>query len=85
MSDIPQEDPLEYIDMDDVLKHGDPGRWTFCGPKSGSPVPAKSPNAPPGTLKHYDVYKDDYGDPIEVHYFRYPDGSVGNVKVEPPS
>jgi hypothetical protein len=79
---IPQEDPLEYIDMDDVLQHGDPGGWTFLGPKPGSPVPANSPNAPPDTMKHYDLYADVFGDEIEVHYFRHADGTVADVKVK---
>jgi hypothetical protein len=68
--------------MDDVIQHGDPGKWTFLGPKPGSPVPATSPNAAPGTMKHYDVYRDGFGDEIEVHYFRRPDGSVEDVKVK---
>ncbi len=83
MSSIPQEDPLDYIDIDDVLQHGDPSKWTFVGRKAGSGVPATSPLAPPGTTKHYDIYKDEFGDDIEVHYFRHPDGSVGDVKIKP--
>jgi hypothetical protein len=39
------DDPLEYIDFDEVLQHGDPGRWTFKGEKAGSGVPANSPAA----------------------------------------
>lgn len=83
MSNLPQEDPLDYIDWDDVIQHGNPSKWTFVGPKAGSPVPATSPNALPGTTKHYDIYKDELGDQIEVHYFRHPDGSVGDVKIKP--
>ena len=83
MSKVPPEDPLDYIDMDDVIQHGDPSRWTFVGPKVGSPVPATSPNAGSGTMKHYDIYRDEFGDEIEVHYFRHPDGSVGDVKIKP--
>jgi hypothetical protein len=79
------DDPLDFIDFDDVIQHGDPSRWTFLGPKSGSGVPAHSPKAPPGTIKHYDIYEDEFGDEIEVHYFRHPDGSVSNVKVKKPS
>ena len=41
--------------------------------------------AAPGTMKHYDRYEDEFGEEIEVHYFRHPDGSVGDVKVKPPS
>ena len=75
------DDPLDFIDLADVLNHGDPGRWVFKGNKAGSPTPANSPGAPPGTMKHYDLYEDEFGDSIEVHYFRHPDGSVGDVKV----
>ena len=83
MSAVPQEDPLDYIDMDDVIQHGDPGKWAYRGAKAGSPVPASSRAAPPGTMKHYDIYRDEFGEEIEVHYFRHPDGSVGDVKVKP--
>jgi hypothetical protein len=44
-------------------------------------MPATSPDASPGTMKHYDVYQDEFGDEIEVHYFRNSDGSLGEVKV----
>jgi hypothetical protein len=76
------DDPLEYIDMADVLEHGNPGKWTYLGPKSGSPTPARSPDARPGTMKHYDLYRDEFDEVIEVHFFRDPDGSVDDVKVK---
>ncbi len=85
MSSVPPADPLDYIDMDDVIQHGDPSRWTLVGPKPGSPVPATSASAAPGTMKHYDVYQDAFGDEIEVHYFRHTNGSVGGVKIKPRS
>lgn len=76
------DDPLDFIDFADVLQHGDPSKWNRIGPKPGSPVPAHSSNAPPGTMKHYDFYEDEFGNAIEVHYFRHPDGSVGDVKLK---
>jgi hypothetical protein len=76
------DDPLDYIDFADIIQHGDPGKWRFKGPKPGSPTPATSPNARPGTMKHYDLYEDVHGDEIEVHYFRHPDGTVGDVKIK---
>jgi hypothetical protein len=76
------DDPLDYIDFADVLQHGDPGGWKFLGPKAGSPTPAHSPTAEPGTIKHYDLYEDEFGDVIEIHYFRHPDGTVGDVKIK---
>ncbi|MBI1831692.1 MAG: hypothetical protein HYR84_09605 [Planctomycetes bacterium] len=79
------DDPLEYIDFDEILHHGDPGRWKFIGQKPGSGGLAHSANAPAGTLKIYEIYQDEFGDEIEVHYFRHPDGSVSNVKVKPRS
>jgi hypothetical protein len=82
VSSVPEEDPLDYVDMDDVLQHGDPGKWRFLGPKKGSPAPATSPKALPGTTKHYDLYEDEFGEAIELHYFRHSDGSVGDVKVK---
>jgi hypothetical protein len=82
VSNVPQEEPLDYIDMDDVIQHGDPGKWFFVGPKAGSPVPATSLKAPPGTMKHYDIYRNVFGDLIEVHYFRHADGSVADVKIK---
>ena len=76
------EDPLDHIDFADVLVHGDPGKWTYIGPKSGSPTPATSPKARPGTVKHYDKYLDEFGDEIEVHFLRNADGTVDDVKVK---
>ena len=76
------EDPLDYIDFDDILQHGDPARWKTKGPKAGSGVLAHSTDAPDGTLKIYDIYEDEFGVEIEVHYFRHPDGRVSNVKVK---
>ncbi len=79
------DDPLEYIDFDEILQHGDPGRWKFKGLKAGSGAPATSPDAPPGTLKIYEIYDDEFNDEIEVHYFRHPDDTVSDVKVKPRS
>ncbi|MCY2994737.1 MAG: hypothetical protein NTY19_43780 [Planctomycetota bacterium] len=79
------DDPLDYVDITDVAVHGDPGKWRFQGCKQGSPTPATSANAPLGTMKHYDLYADEFGDEIELHYFRYTDGSVDDVKVRPRS
>jgi hypothetical protein len=76
------DNPLDYIDFADILVHGDPGKWKFLGPKAGSPTPATSPLAQPGTTKNYDIYEDEFGVEIEVHYFRHPDGSVGDVKIK---
>lgn len=72
------DDPLEYLPFSDVLKHGDPSYWKFQGRKT---APAKTPSAPPQTLKVYEYYEDSFGDAVEVHYFRHSDGSVSNVKV----
>ncbi len=56
-------------------------KWKFKGSKPGSGVVAHSPDAAIGTTKHYDRYEDEFGRPIEVHYFRLSDGSVEDVKV----
>lgn len=85
MSGVPEEDPLDYIDMDDVIQHGNPSNWTFLGPKPGSPTLAYSPDTRAGTTKHYDLYRDDFGQVIEVHYFRHLDGTVENVKIKIPA
>jgi hypothetical protein len=76
------DDPLDFIDPDEIFEHGNPGRWKFIKEKPGSGVPAHSPNAPPGTLKIYEIYQDEYGEVIEVHYFRHLDGTVSNVKLK---
>jgi hypothetical protein len=68
--------PLDFIDFDEVIQHGDPGKWKSIGVKPGSGVPAHSPSAPPGTTKHYDIYEDEFGDEIEVHYLSSP-GWIG--------
>lgn len=34
----------------------------YLGPKTGSPAPATSENALPGTMKHFDLYLDENGD-----------------------
>ena len=77
------DDPLDYVDITDVAVHGDPGKWRFQVRKQGSPTAATSLNAPPGTMKHYDLYLDEFGTKIELHYFRYADGTVDDVKVRP--
>jgi hypothetical protein len=76
------DDPLDFIDFADIIAHGDPSTWKYQGAKAGSPTPANSPHAPPGTMKHYDIYEDEYEEEIKVHYFRHPDGSVGDVKIK---
>ena len=68
------DDPLDFIDFVDVLQHGDPSNWKPRGQKPGSGAPAHSPLAPAGTVKMYDLYEDEFGQEIEVHYFRHPDG-----------
>jgi len=68
-------DPLTYVDFDDFVAHGDPLKWKFKGQKRGSPTVATSPSAPEGTMKHYDIYVDVHGDTIDLHYFRYLDGT----------
>lgn len=75
------DDPLDYVDFGDVVRHGNPNKWKFKGSKPGSGVAAHSPDAAIGTTKHYDRYEDEFGRPIEVHYFRLSDGSVEDVKV----
>ncbi len=77
------DNPLDFVDFADVLQHGDPSNWIFHGEKVGSGVPARSSSAPPGTLKVYELYEDEFGEEIELHYFRHPDGSVSYVKVTP--
>jgi hypothetical protein len=79
------DNPLDFVDFADVLQHGDPSKWIHQGQKAGSGAPAHSQDAPPGTLKIYELYQDEFGDDIELHYFRHPDGSVSNVKVTPRS
>ena len=76
------EDPLDEIHFDDVLRHGDPTTWKFLGPKKGSPARVHSLDAQEGAMKHYDLYRDEFGDLIEVHYFRNPDGSVSVVSIK---
>lgn len=76
------EDPLDFVDFADIIQHGDPYKWKFLGPKPGSPAPATSPVAQEGTMKYYDLYEDEHGDLIELHYFRHFDGSVVNVKIK---
>jgi hypothetical protein len=61
------DDPLDFVDFADVLQHGNPSRWKFLGKKSGSPIAATSPLAQPGTMKHYDLYEDEFGNQIELH------------------
>ena len=76
------DDPLDYIDLSEIVPHGDPGKWTFLYEKPGSGKQATSPSALPGTTKCYDIYKNEFGEEIEIHYFRHSDGSVGDVKVK---
>jgi hypothetical protein len=79
------DDPLDFVDFSDVLQHGDPSNWTFVAEKAGSGVPAHSSEAPPGTLKIYEIYLDEFGVEIELHYFRHADGTVSGAKITPRS
>jgi hypothetical protein len=79
---LSMDDPLDFIDPDEIFEHGNPNLWKFIRVKPGSGVPAHSANAPPGTLKIYEIYLDEFGDEIEVHYFRHLDSSVSDVKVK---
>lgn len=77
------DDPLDFVDFADVLQHGDATKWRFLEKKPGSGVIARSDLAPAGTRKIYEVYRDEFGVEIEVHYFRHLDGAVSGVKVTP--
>ena len=81
----PQDDPLDFVDLSAILQYGSPDTWKYVGKKPGSPVSANSPKALPGTMKHYDIYEDDSGVEFELHFFRHPDGTVGDVKAKPRS
>ena len=78
----PPDDPLEFVGLDDIFRYGSPDTWSYLGNKPGSPVDAHSPKAPPGTKKHYDLYRTEGGKEFELHYFRHPDGTVGNVEAK---
>jgi len=73
----------ENMTLDEFNEHGDPSNWNFEGEKPGSGLPATSPNAPPGTLKIYERWTDEFGTLLEVHYFKHLDGSLSNVKLSP--
>lgn len=77
------EDPLDQVDFVDVLQHGDPTNWKLLGEKEGSGIRAHASDAPPGTVKIYEIYRDEFGDEIELHYFRHADGRVSGAKVTP--
>jgi hypothetical protein len=79
------DNPLDYVDFVDILQHGDPGQWKFKEVKPASGITATSPDAPAGTLKIYEIYEDEFGIEIELHYFRHSDGEVSGVKVTPRS
>jgi hypothetical protein len=79
------DNPLDFVEFVDVLQHGDPSRWTYVGIKKGSGRKATSAKAPLGTKKVYELYEDEFGREIELHYFRHRDGRVSGVKVTPRS
>ena len=79
------DNPLDEVDFVDVLQHGNPGQWKLKGTKPGSGMPATSADAPSGTLKIYELYEDEFGVEIELHYSRHADGRVSGVKVTPRS
>lgn len=70
------------MEPEHIFDHGDPDTWKYLGEKRGSGVPADSPVAPPGTLKIFEVWEDEFGALLEVHYFRHLDGSVSNVLLD---
>jgi hypothetical protein len=51
------------------------------GEKAGSRVPAKSSFAAPGTVKVYEVWKNQSNRLVEVHYFEDLNGVPSDVKV----
>ena len=69
--------------------------WTCCstgtrpnGKRWGRSRQRRCRSLGPCTGRHgkiYEVYEDDFGVEIEVHYFRHLDGSVSGVKVTPRS
>ena len=75
----------EAMDLDDIKKFGDPSKWKPKGPKKGSGAPAHSPAAPPGTKKQYEVFEDEFGNEIEVHYFEDLTGGTSNITIVPSS
>jgi|GEM_PF-5704206 len=77
------DDPFDFLEFDAIVQHGDPKNWKHKGAKSGSGAIARSPNAPSGTVKIYEIYADEFGKEIELHYFRHSDGRVSQVKVTP--
>lgn len=46
--------------------HGDPSRWKFKQEKPGSGAPGNTP----GDVKYYEIWINEFGRRIEVHYFR---------------
>ena len=75
------DDPLDYIDFADILQAWRSGKMEVQGTEAGKPHTGHFAKRLQGTMKHYDQ-DDEFGDEIEVHYFRHPDGSVADVKIK---
>ncbi|MEZ6128304.1 MAG: Calx-beta domain-containing protein [Planctomycetaceae bacterium] len=75
------DDIAAEMEPDDFEIHGDPDVWRYLGEKPGSGHLAETPAAPPGTRKIYEVWEDEFGFYLEIHYFRHLDGSISNVRL----
>ena len=62
----------ELLNPDQYEIHGDPIGWKFLFTK---PVPATGIGFPPGTKKVYEVYLDENGWQVGIHYHHNPDGT----------
>jgi RHS repeat-associated protein len=69
----------EHLGPGHFLNHGDPNKWKFLGRK---PVPATGRGFDKGTKKVYDVYLDENGCQVEMHYWQKLDGTIFGERFE---
>jgi len=64
-----------------AAQHGDPNKWKYKGDKRDS----GDPGARKGDMKIYEIWWDEFGKLLEVHYHRDPGGYVlqNTIKVKP--
>jgi hypothetical protein len=73
------------MDYDDYMEHGDPDKWKYNGEKQGSGAPTHNPIYPEGSSKRMEIWTDEFGHEVEVHYVEGPDGTIYDVKTSPRS
>jgi RHS repeat-associated protein len=79
---ITPDEIADAMDFNDYVRHGDPSKWKPLGEKPGSGKAATSEVSPDGTVKRMEVFEDEFGNSVSVHYHEHIDGSRSGKKLK---